>query len=151
MTRNDYDDKSLSVFFAVIGVLGIPPALYALFYAAVLSLAAVTLLWFPPTLGAIPVLVALIFVILFGFWLLPQYIRRAFGKEASVPPATLWRLSTVQNTLCALGALGLFLLLLTLGNISNDGWEGVLFAFVPVLWFSLLTAVSASGIPDDDE
>jgi hypothetical protein len=160
MTRNDYDDKVLSVFFAVIGILGIPPALYALFYAAALCVAAVLglyfviplMLEFPTiTLGTLAVLVSLISVILFGFWLLLQYIRRAFGKEGSVPPATLWRLSTLQNALCALVAIGLVIFLLTLGTYSSGVWEGVLSGSLPVLWFSFLTAVSSSGIPDNDE
>jgi hypothetical protein len=147
MTPHDYDDKSQSVFFTVVGILGIPPALFGLFVSAALGWGVVDAMMRGQTvqIGRLAVSLAFSSVTLSGFWLLLQYIRRAAGKDASVTPTTLWRISTVQNTIYTLAALAVFIP--SLGG--HAGWEGLAWTSAGVLWFSLLTAVSASGIPSD--
>lgn len=142
MTRNDYDDRSISIFFSVIGVLGIPPALYGLYTSSWLTISVIDTLTDGRTtnLQALPMCIGFISVTLSGFWLLLQYIRRARGKQASVSQRTLWNLTTVQNTIYLLGALALFIVSLGQPGSSN---VPALLTGLGVVWFSCLVMIAS--------
>lgn len=137
MTATKFDDRSLSVFFTIIGVLGIAPALYGIFVAGWVLLMTVSnaVAGHGLNFAAAALYTGFLSVTFFGFWLLLQYTRRARNKRASVSHNTLWQLTTVQNVIYLLASLAFFI-------ESIDHGVSV-YSSVGVMWFAILTALAA--------
>jgi hypothetical protein len=137
MTRDDYDDKHTAILFSIVGILGVPPALYKLFtvgWLAVMSVAT-TVEGSMDMAGTLVVCLGIIGVTMHGFWLLWQYLKRARGKPASVSQRTLWQLTTVQNTIYLLASIAIF--------VMSLGASGYVWGLLASLWFSGLVWCSA--------
>lgn len=135
MTRSDWNDRPFAILFTIVGVFGIVPALYGLLMAG-LGMAG-TLLDSPGAteVAMWPVMTGFIGLTVFGFWLLLQYGRRALGKPASVPKATLWNLAAVDNAI--------YLVVAAVISVLDWNNSAHIWLFVSVVWFAFLFGMSA--------
>lgn len=140
MTRTDYNDRPMATLFATVGVIGIVPALYKLFTVGWVGLLSINSMAEGrlDAAGALAVCLGIISVTIHGFWLLWQYLKRASGKEASVPQHVLWKLTTVQNTIYLVASIVLF--------VASLGASGYVYGLLASLWFGGLVYCSARAM-----
>lgn len=138
MTDSRFNDRPFAIFFAIVGVLGILPALYGLLIAGLVAaddISDMVTRHGSDELVRLVVSLGFISVTIFGFWLLLQYLRRAWGCEASVSKAKLWRLAAVDNAIYLASTFGL------IAVDFSAGWAGA----ASIFWFTLLFGLSAGA------